>query len=339
MIELIKHVPADELKKLIRKEKDKYVHERLLFIRQLYLGDNVETACDRICIAVQSGYNWLALWNQKGYEGLSPEFGGGTPPKLTGEQTQQLKEKLSKGNWLTQQVRALIKKDFGIAYSASYIPRMLRSFGMNYAKPYSLDYRRPHNAEALLIQSIVEAVKTAPSGAVVGFMDEAAPQTTDNRQRVWSYGKPVKEKNTTKYRANTFGFYPINGKEVVDFEPNSKSERVCGFLRKISDKNPGKQVIVFLDNFRSHTSKFTRDFAEHIGITLVFLPKYSPDLDPIEFLWKSVRRRVSQIEFIGSEWAFKESIRTAFHRLAKGKSFMASWLGKFQPYFSNLLCQ
>ena len=81
-----------------------------------------------------------------------------------------------------------------------------------------------------------------------------------------------------------------------------------------------------------------RRFAEIIGITLVFLPKYSPDLDPIEFIWKSVKRRVSQIEFIGSEWSFKESIRTSFHRLAKGKSFMASWLEKFQPYFSNLLC-
>lgn len=338
MVDLIKHVSQDELKKLIKKEKDKYKFERLLFINQLYLGDTVEEACDRMCIAVQSGYNWLALWNQKGYAGLAPEFGGGSPPKLTDEQTQQLKDKLKSGNWLTHEVRALVKKDFGILYSLRHISRTLRGFGMNYAKPYPHDYRRPNDAEALLAQSIIEAVKTVTSDVVIGFMDESAPQTTDNRQRVWSFGKPVKEKNTTKYRANTFGFYPINGKEVVDFEPNSKSPRVCGFLRKIKDGNPGKQVIVFLDNFKSHTAKATREFAEHLGIILVFLPKYSPDLDPIEFLWKSLKRRVSQIEFIGSEWSFKESIRTSFHRLAKGKSFMASWLEKFMPHFSNLLC-
>lgn len=338
MIELIRHVPYDELRKLIRKEKDFYLHERLLFINQLYLGDTVETASERMCIAVQTGYSWLDLWNRKGYEGLKPEFGGGKPPNLTDEQKGQLKEKLSKGNWLTQEVRAMVKKDFGILYSLRHVGRMLREFGMNYAKPYPHDFRKPFNAEGLLTQSIVEAVKNVRGDAVIGFMDQAAPQTTDNRQRVWSFGKPVKEKNTTKYRANTFGFYPINGKEVIDFEPNSTSSRVCGFLRKISDGNPGKRIIVFLDNFRSHTAEATREFAEHLGIVLVFLPKYSPDLDPIEFLWKSLRRRISQIEFVGSEWSFKESIRTTFHRLARSKSFMASWLGKFQPYFSNLLC-
>jgi len=339
MKDLIKHVTDDELRKLIKKEKDKYVHERLLFIHLLYLDYNVETACNIMCIAVQSGYNWLALWNQKGREGLSPNFAGGTPAKLTNEQTEQLKDSLkSKGNWLTQEVRSLIKKDFGITYSLRHISRTLRGFGMNYAKPYSLDYRKPANAEALLIQSIKDAVNGLPSDTVIGFMDEAAPQTADNRQRFWSFGKPTKTKNTTKYRANTFGFYPINGKSALEFYENSKVPSVRGFLREIKDKNPGKHTVVFWDNAPQHKAAETRRFAERIGISLVFLPKYSPDLDPIEFIWKSVRRRISQISFIGSEWSFKESIRATFHRLAKGKSFMANWLEKFQPYFSNLLC-
>ena len=191
MADLIKHVSIDELKKLIRKEKDKYKFERLLFINQLYLGASVETACERMCIAIQSGYNWLDLWNQKGYEGLAPEFGGGTPPKLTDQQTQQLKDKLKSGNWLTQEVRALVKKDFNVLYSLRHISRTLRDFGMNYAKPYPHDYRRPGNAVELLGQSIQEAIGKIEGEFVIGFMDESAPQTTDNRQRVWSFGKPA----------------------------------------------------------------------------------------------------------------------------------------------------
>ena len=311
----------------------------VFFIHLLYLDYNVETACNIMCIAVQSGYNWLALWNQRGYEGLSPNFAGGTPTKLTNEQTEQLKDSLkSKGNWLTQEVRSLIKKDFGITYSLRHISRTLRGLGMSYAKPYMLDYRKPDNAEGLLMQSIIEAVKGLPENTVVGFVDEASPQTTDTRQRVWSFGKPTAKKNTTKYRANTFGFYPINGAETLEFYENSKAPSVCEFLHRIKDKNPGRHAMVFWDNAPQHKAAWTRKFAESLGITLVLLPKYSPDLDPIEFIWKSVRRRISQILFIGSEWAFKESIRTAFHRLAKSKSFMAGWLEKFQPYFSNLLC-
>lgn len=335
--DVIKHISQDELKNLVRKEKNKHIHERLLFINHLYLGDSISETCERMCISEQTGYNWLKQWNEKGYEGLNPDFGGGRPPKITKQHKEQLKDKLkSKGNWLTSEIRALIKKDFGIAYSGRQIIRILRSFNMHYAKPYSNDYRKPENAEQLLKDSIT--LVDIPEDAVVGFIDEASPQTTDNRQRFWSFSKPRRTRNTTKYRANTFGFYPINGIETLEFMENGKASSVCEFLRSISDKNPGKRIVAFLDNARSHISAHTRRFAEQHNITLVFIPKYSPDLNPIEFIWKSVRRRISQISFIGSEWKFKETIRTSFHRFAKSKTFMKGWLETFGDLFPNLLC-
>ena len=333
---LIKHISTEELKVLVRKEKNKHKFERLVFINRLYLGDTVPDACKTLCISNQTGYEWLKAWNENGYEGLNPDFGGGRPPKITKIDKEQLREKLRGKNWFTSQVRALIKKDFGISYSVSQVVRMLRSFKMHYAKPYPEDYRKPDNAEEILKESLKEAVKDLSEDTVIGFMDEASPQTTDNRQRVWSFGKPVKKKNTTKYRANTFGFYPINGKEVVDFQEKSRLSNVRSFLRTIKDKNPGKRILVFLDNFRSHTSQETIKFAESIGIKLVFIPKYSPKLNPIEFIWKSVRRAISKLFFIKSEYSFRETIRTTFHRLAKRKSFMASWLEKFGPELSSL---
>ncbi|WP_172399459.1 hypothetical protein [Cuniculiplasma divulgatum] len=47
---------------------------------------------------------------------------------------------------------------------------------------------------------------------IIGFFDESAPQTTSNTVRMWSFRKPVILKNTTKFRANTFGFYAFNGR-------------------------------------------------------------------------------------------------------------------------------
>jgi transposase len=336
--ELIKHISQEDLKKLVRKEKDKHILKRLLFINQLYLGAAVPEACERLCISIRTGYLWLNEWNKKGYEGLDPNFAGGRPSKLTEEQKQQLKEKLSKGNWLTKQVRALIKKDFGISYSIRQVIRILRELGMNYAKPYVLDYRKPDNAEGILKESIKEVVKELPDDTIIGFMDEARPQTTDNRQRVWSFGKPKVKKNITKYRANTFGFYSINGKPVVDFKENSKIPSMRDFLRRIRDRNPGKHVLVFADNFATHKAVEIKRFAESIGITILLIPKYSPDLNPIEFIWKSIRRIISRIDFIRSEWSFKETIRTSFYRLARRKSFMSAWLEKFGPELFNLLC-
>jgi hypothetical protein len=68
---------------------------------------------------------------------------------------------------------------------------------------------------------------------VIGFLDETSPQTTANTQRLWSYGKPIICKNTTKIRANTFGFYALNGNSTIDFEPDSKKESMCNFLKTV----------------------------------------------------------------------------------------------------------
>ena len=88
--------------------------------------------------------------------------------------------------------------------------------------------------------------------------------------------------DTTKIRANTFGFYSINGQSVVDFKQDSKKESVCEFFELVREQNMGKDIILILDNFRSHWAKKTRMKAEELEITLVFLPPYSPDLNPIE---------------------------------------------------------
>jgi transposase len=336
-MELIKHISKEELKKIVRKEKDRHILERLLFINQLYFGSGVPEACQRMCISEQTGYEWLEKWNGNGYDGLFHDTSGGRPSKLSDEEKENLKQRLtSKANWITSEVRALIKKDFGAVYSIRHVIRMLREFGMHYAKPYPQDYRKPDNAKELLRNAITEAVEGI-STAVVGFFDEASPQTRDNKQRFWSFSKPRIVKNTNRYKANTFGFYPINGNEVVDFKENSKIPSVKEFFRLVSERNHGKHIVMFLDNFRSHVANETKTFAKSVGITLVFLPKYSPDLNPIEFIWKSVRRMLSQI-FAKSEWSFKETIRTIFHRLARKKSFMAGWEETFGHLLSNSLC-
>jgi putative transposase len=138
-------------------------------------------------------------------------------------------------------------------------------------------------------------------------------------------------KTQAGYRANTFRFYPINGNEVVEFMEHSTAEYVCAFLRLIRDKNPKKYIILILDNARAHISQKTRAFAESLRISLVFLPPYSHDLNPIELIWKSIRRKISQI-FVKSEWSFKETIRTTFHRLAKKTIFMTGWLVGWQHF-------
>jgi transposase len=163
---------------------------------------------------------------------------------------------------------------------------------------------------------------------VIGFLDETSPQTIANTQRFWSFGHPTLIKNTTKFRANTFGFYSINGYSALEFHEHSKKEDVCEFLQSIRRKNPGVDLVIILDNFRSHHANKTKEFAEQNGITLVFLPPYSPDLNPIEFIWKSIRRIISRT-FIRDLDNLKEIILDAFKKYGSSLSFAKAWIVKF----------
>ena len=129
-------------------------------------------------------------------------------------------------------------------------------------------------------------------------------------------------------RANTFGFYAINGESVVDFKENSKKESVCDFLEKIREKNPNKTIVIILDNFKSHWARKTRRRAGKLNMILLFLPPYSPDLNPIEQIWRAIRRELSPL-FIKTLDELKEVISSSFYQLTQRMGFAEKWIKKF----------
>jgi len=167
-----------------------------------------------------------------------------------------------------------------------------------------------------------------PSECIIGFFDEASPQTSSNTVRMWSFRKPVIIKNATKFRANTFGFYAYNGKSVVNIYINSKQGSAMKFLEEIRHNNPFTHIIVILDNFPAHRTKDVAITAEILDIELVFLPPYSPKINPIELIWKSIKKVVSRT-FMKSEEMFIEMIKTNFIAFSKSKSFCKKWVDVF----------
>jgi putative transposase len=149
---IIRHVTLEDLNKVIKKdEKSVRVLERLYFIRFLYKGDTVKEACGKVNITEPTGYNWLDSWNNQGYVGLLPKFSGGPKPKLENTEREELKRILvEKDAWTLKEVRALIKEKFGVEYSEMQVWRILTSWNMHHAKPYTLDKRRPEDAETNL---------------------------------------------------------------------------------------------------------------------------------------------------------------------------------------------
>jgi transposase len=349
---VVKHLSQQALEALIKQEKSKRFAERLIFIRNLYAGEEVEEAIQKLGHCRATGYLWLNRWNANGPAGLKPTFGGGRPSKLTSAQKEELKQRLqAESYWTTKDVQKLIKDQFDRDYHVSNVIRILRSLGMRYAKPYPRDYRRPDDAEAKLKLTLEDTLKQLEdleasqppeilhndsNPLVIGFLDECSPQSCANTERVWNFGKAISIKDTTPYRANTFGFYAPNGISTAEFLENSKKENVCSFLENIRKSNPRAKILLILDNFRSHKANATREKAEELGISLMFLPPYSPDLNPIEQLWRCLKRELSTAIFRSRD-EFLTVIMASFKRLSTRTSFAINWFQKFFPW-SKQLC-
>ena len=147
-----RHLSIEDLNQMIKSlERDTRVLKRLYFIKFRYQGDSVKIASERVGVTRMVGYLWQQRWNEQGYEGLIPRFAGGRPSKISPEQTEHLQDLLrEREHWTTEEVRNLIQKEFGIDYTLKQIRIILKKFGMQYAKPFPRDYRRPQDAEDLL---------------------------------------------------------------------------------------------------------------------------------------------------------------------------------------------
>ena len=263
--------------------------------------------------------------------------GGGKKPKLSAEQIEELREELKKKDfWTTKVVKAMVREKFGIDYSDNQIVRILRKkLGMLFSKPFPVDYRRPDNAEVLLENqldlafSLLKEKGLKEEEIAIGFIDETRPQNTPNTVRVWSFKKVKSIKNTTKFENNTIGFYAIKGESVKTFIDNSKKESIASFLDTIRKANEGyKAIVAVLDNFSSHKSKIVRDKARDLGIYLIYLPPYSPDLNPIEYIWKSLKRVLSLI-FVTSLDEMKAVISAGWNEFSQRLSYAEGWIKRF----------
>jgi len=151
-IPIQKHMTRDELESRIKSlEKDTKILKRLYFVKYRYEGESVEESTHRIGVTRNEGYIWQRRWNKQGYDGLIPQYAGGRPMKLSLEEFDHLKDLLGqKTTWTTEEVRTTIHQEFGVEYTLKQIRIILKKLNMAYGKPFTMDYRRPDDAESLL---------------------------------------------------------------------------------------------------------------------------------------------------------------------------------------------
>jgi putative transposase len=81
-----------------------------------------------------------------------------------------------------------------------------------------------------------------------------------------------------------------------------------------------------------------KEMAQELGIYLVHLPPYSPDLNPIEYSWKSIKRILSR-RWVPTVDEMKEKIAVGWKTLSGSLSFAKHWISEFletESYYNDL---
>ena len=129
--------------------------------------------------------------------------------------------------------------------------------------------------------------------------DEVHFQQYGSRCRMWvppEEKEPVLFHHPTRKSVGYFGAVNLSNGEMIAQREDGRfnGETFWTFLKRIQihAQQKGRKVILVIDNARYHHAKLHREWRQdhETSLQLLFLPPYSPDLNPIERLWKLVRR-------------------------------------------------
>jgi transposase len=140
---------------------------------------------------------------------------------------------------------------------------------------------------------------TARSDVDLWAIDEVHFQQYGSRCRLWiapDVVDPIVRHFPGRKSVGYLGAVRLrDGRFVFRREPECFNAQTCwDFLKQLdrTSASPGRRVVVITDNAKYHHAKLHEDWRAQRAdrFTLDYLPPYSPDLNPIERVWKLVRR-------------------------------------------------
>lgn len=297
------------------KTRDGRVRDRIKSVIHASNGWNAEEIADALLIHEATVRQHIKdyLHSKK----LKPE-NGGSASQLSTEQTQLLVEHLTQVTFFhTHQICSYIKQTFDIVYSVPGLNKWLHRNGFSYKQPKGVPHKFDAEKQAAFIEEY-EALKTSLTDKdVLLFMDAVHPTQATKVSCGWIRTGIDKEIKTTgsRTRLNIVGairlghlsetltaqYKTVNGDAIIDFFEQTKT------LYK--DK---KAIHLVLDGAGYHRSKAVENKATELGITLHYLPPYSPNLNPIERLWKVMNEKARNNRYFATAKEFRRKIDDFF---------------------------
>lgn len=260
---------------------------------------------------------------------LLPE-NGGSVSKLTKLDNAQLILHLNNQTYLyVKDVCVYVKKNFGKKYSVSGMTKWLWANNFRYKKPHGIPAKANKEQQEMFI-STYKALKreVAKDNSAIYFVDSVHPQHQTHLAYGWIQRGVRKELPMTgrQRRMNIIGGFCLNGNKCVfDEHDRINSDNIQHFMKKLRQKNLDKKKIHLIwDNAAYHRSDGVKKLAKKLWIILHYLPPYSPNLNPIERLWKNMHQAVTYNTYYQTFDDFRQATLEFLKNISRKKKLLAS---------------
>jgi transposase len=304
-----------ELERRARQTRDVHERLRLCVILAKSEGMSPESIAQAHRISVQSVYRYLTEYEIE--TKTQHDLRGGSKSKLNELQSKELQGHLQQITYLhVKRICTYVKSKYGIDYTASGMTFWLKEQGFIYKEPIKVPGKlSPENQEAFI--EAYEALKASlPEGEEIYFMDAVHPEFQSKAVCGWIKKGEVKTLPTTsaQYRMHFVGAISLKKMEVFVQEYETvDADSVIEFYKAMESTSLSTTIHVICDNGRSNKNKKLEEYLKTSKIKVHYLPPYSPNLNPIERLWKVLREKKTYNKCYEKFIDFKTAIRSFFY--------------------------
>jgi len=294
-------------------------------------------------------YGWLRAFMLRGLASLVYRTSSGRPAKLRKAQRGHLAALVTAGPeaagyatgcWNSALVQDLIEREFGVLYSRQYVTELLHNLGFSYQKArFVSDHldegRRAHWRTATWPQIVRDARR---QGALLLFGDEASFAQWGSLGYTWApRGQQPLVKTCGKRKGyKVFGLIDYFSGRLFCHGQTDRftAQSYCAFLATVLAATD-RPLVLIQDGARYHTAKDTQAFfAQHATrLTVHQLPAYSPDYNPIEHLWRNVKRDKTHNRYFATFAALTAAVDAALAHFrtqaAEVKQLLGTHLDQF----------
>jgi len=225
--------------------------------------------------------------------------------------------------WTLKKLRAWVCRTFGPLVSRGALRRLLRRAGLTWKRVKKLLGKADPAKRAAHVERLLELFGGVRDGTVtLIYVDEAHFHRDLDLGYTWGRkGLRIWRRSACpklSERLNCYGAYDFTHGECFLWQDGwCDGERTVRFLEALARWRAGKEgkLVIIWDNAPCHIARVVKAKASELGIELVYLPGYSPDLNPVERLWGWLREEVTRGHCHDSVAALIDAARAFIERV------------------------